>query len=168
MIERSIFAAIAATLFVCNPVQAQDQIGIARGETPAAVELEDTEGVLVDLGDYIGEKPVLIEFWATWCSNCKALEPQMLAAHEKYGGEVEFLIVAVAVNQSLRRIRRHVEDHEMPGLVLWDGEGSAVRAFMAPATSYIVVLDESGVVVYTGLGSDQDVEAAVEAGLIKR
>ena len=75
--------------------------------------------------------------------------------------EVEFLIVAVAVNQTRRRVGRHAAEHEMPGRILWDGEGAAVRAFMAPSTSYVVVLDADGKVAYTGLGDDQDIEAAI-------
>jgi uncharacterized UPF0146 family protein len=44
---------------------------------------------------------------------------------------------------------------------LWDGNGAAVRAFKAPSTSYIAVLDGKGKVVYTGVGEDQDIEAAL-------
>jgi len=45
---------------------------------------------------------------------------------------------------------------------LWDGNGAAVRAFQAPSTSYIAVLDSKGRVVYTGVGEDQNIEAAME------
>lgn len=146
-----------------QPLVAQDQIGIAVGTTPEAVQLEDLEGNLVDLGDYIGKgKPVLLEFWATWCALCEELEPAMAAASREHGEELVILVVAVAVNQSVRRVTRHVNSHEMPGRVLWDGEGRAVRAFMAPSTSYIVVLDAEGKVAYTGMGARQDIEAAVE------
>ncbi len=39
--------------------------------------------------------------------------------------------------------------------------GRAVRAFLAPATSYVAILDTDGRVVYTGIGSEQDIDAAV-------
>jgi cytochrome c biogenesis protein CcmG/thiol:disulfide interchange protein DsbE len=160
---------VAAPLLVLassRPLVAQEQIGIAVGATPEAVQIEDLDGNPVDLGDYIGGGvPVLLEFWATWCSLCEALEPHMLAAHAKYGDEVEFLVVAVAVNQNERRVRRYFESHEMPGRVLWDTDGRAVRAFKAPSTSYVVVLDSEGRVAYTGLGEDQDIDAAIEKAL---
>jgi thiol-disulfide isomerase/thioredoxin len=149
-----------------DATHAQEHIGIAVGATPDGVTIEDLEGNPVDLGDYIGgAKPVLIEFWATWCPLCESLEPAMLAAHSKYGEEVDFLIVAVAVNQSVRRVRRYAESHEVPGRFLWDTDGRAVRAFMAPSTSYVVVLDAEGTVAYAGLGENQDIEAAVEKAL---
>jgi hypothetical protein len=40
---------------------------------------------------------------------------------------------------------------------VWDGKGAAVRAFSAPGTSYVVLLDAKGRVIYTGAGSDQKV-----------
>jgi len=70
-------------------------------------------------------------------------------------------VVAVAVNQSKNTVRRHLERHPMPFTFLWDGNGVAVRAFQAPSTSYIAVLDAKGKVVYTGVGEDQNIEAAL-------
>lgn len=156
---------VIAIVLSPQPAAAQEQIGIAVGATPEAVELEDLDGNPFSLADYIGKKPVLLEFWATWCPLCKALEPRMEAAFAKYGNEVEFLIVAVAVNQTRRRVGRHAAEHEMPGRVLWDGKGAAVRAFMAPSTSYVVVLDADGTVAYTGLGDDQNLDAAIAKAL---
>lgn len=139
----------------------ETRIGIARGSSPAPVRLESIAGADVNLGDYIGRRPVLLEFWATWCENCEALHPRMLEAHRVYGDRVEFFAVAVAVGQSIRRIRDHLAEHPVPYPTLWDGRGEAVRAFETPATSYIVILDAQGHVAYTGLGRDQDVSAAV-------
>ena len=49
----------------------------------------------------------------------------------------------------------------MPFPTIWDTRGRAVRAFLAPATSYVAILDTDGRVVYTGIGSQQNIEAAV-------
>ncbi len=140
---------------------AQDVIGIPVGETPPAVTLENLNGDSVALSQWIGKKPVIVEFWATWCPICAELLPRMEAAQQKYGDRAEFVVVAVAVNQSKNSVRRHLEKHPMPFTFLWDGNGAAVRAFQAPSTSYIAVLDAKGKVVYTGVGEDQDIEAAL-------
>ncbi len=146
------------------PAQEED-LGIAVGATAPAVMVQDLDGKPVSLGQYVGKKPVLVEFWATWCPICKALLPKVEAARRRYGDRVEFLVVAVAVNESQNSVRRHLSQNPMPFTFLWDADGAAVRAFQAPATSYIVVLDANGKVVYTGIGEDQDVEAAVKKGL---
>jgi thiol-disulfide isomerase/thioredoxin len=143
-------------------LSAQDVIGIPVGETPPAATLENLNGDTVSLARWIGKKPVIVEFWATWCPICEDLLPRMEAAQKKYGDRAEFVVVAVAVNQSKNSVRRHLNRHPMPFTFLWDGNGAAVRAFLAPSTSYVAVLDAKGKVVYTGVGADQDIDAALE------
>ena len=144
-------------------LRAQD-IGLEVGAKPKPVTLNDLDGRAYNLAQVMGKKPVLLEFWATWCPLCKALEPQLAAARKKYPN-VDFVVVAVGVNQNPRSIKRHLASHPLPGRVLWDGDGAAVRAFEAPGTSYVVMLDKSGKVVYTGAGSDQKLEPAIRLAL---
>ncbi|MEX0692218.1 MAG: TlpA disulfide reductase family protein [Gemmatimonadales bacterium] len=147
------------------PLAAQDDMGIARGTVPEAVAIEDLDGNAVDLGQWIGQGPVLFEFWATWCPLCTRLEPQLLDLHRRYGERVAFVAIAVGVNQTPRSIKRHLERHTLPWPTLFDGRGRAVRAFQAFTTSFVVVLDAEGRVVYTGSGADQDL-APVLAALV--
>ena len=143
-------ALLAALLVAPSELSGQDVIGIAVGQKPPMVTLETLSGDSVALSTWIGKKPVIVEFWATWCPICAELLPRMEAAHKKYGDSVAFLVVAVAVNQSKNTVRRHLAKHPMPFTFLWDGNGAAVRAFQAPSTSYIAVLDRSGKVVPRG------------------
>lgn len=158
-------AALAVALLVFRaPVlvaQAENAVGVPLGTVPEAVQLEDLDGNAVDLSAYVGSRPVLIEFWATWCEICRALEPKMVAAHEQFGDRVEFLVVAVGVNQNPRSIRRHLEGHAVPFRFLYDRRGRATRAYKAPTTAYVVILDAEGRVAYTGVGADQDLEGAL-------
>lgn len=156
---------LAGAVLVAGSAAAQD-IGLPLGTVPETVTLEDLAGNPVDLSQWIGKRPVLVEFWATWCPICKALFPKMEAAQRRYGDSVAFLVVAVGVNETPKSISRYLQDHPMPSFtVLWDGRGKATRAFDAFTTSYVVVLDASGKVVYTGSGSDQDIAAALEKGV---
>jgi len=141
------------------PIRASAQdVGLAIGSTPPAAQVEDLDGNAVDLSRYIGkQKPVLFEFWATWCPLCKALEPRLQEARKQFGERMDFVVVAVAVNETPRRIKRHLESNETVGPVFFDAKGAAVRAFDAPTTSYVVILDAAGKVAYTGTGSDQPI-----------
>ncbi len=160
VVRRASFAALL--LLAPGVLRGQEVIGIPVGETPPAVTLQHLNGDSVSLSQWIGKKPVIIEFWATWCPICAELLPRMEAAYKKYGDRAAFLVVAIAVNESQNTVRRHLEKQPMPFTFLWDGNGAAVRAFQAPATSYVAVLDTKGHVVYTGVGADQDIEAALE------
>ena len=153
--------ALAAALALPSGLLAQD-VGLAIGSVPAAAIVQDMEGQPVDLGaQFVGKKPVLLEFWATWCEICEALLPKMEAAQRRYGSQVDFVVVGVGVNQSRNTMRRHIQRHPMPFQFFFDNSGAAVRAFQAPTTSFIAVLDARGRVVYTGVGEDQDIDAAV-------
>ena len=157
---------VAVLLVPARAVAQDDVMGIPVGQTPPAVTIQDLDGNTVDLGRWIGKKPVIVEFWATWCPSCAELLPRMEAAQQKYGDRVAFLVIAVAVNQSPNTVRRHLTRHPMPFTFLWDVNGNATRAFQAPATSYVAVLDKAGRVVYTGIGAEQDLDAALARALV--
>jgi thiol-disulfide isomerase/thioredoxin len=139
--------------------------GIAVGTPAPAAKVQSLDGKTTDLRNYIGKTPVLIEFWAYWCPNCKALEPSLLSLQKKYASKVKFLSVAVSVNETLDRVKAYTSRHGYKHETVFDGFGEATEAYDVPATSYVVVIDRTGKVVYTGLGSKQDLEAAIKKGL---
>ena len=137
-------------------------ISLALGSQAPEAALEDLEGNPVQLLDHVESgKLTLIEFWASWCENCEALQPQLDRIHEELGGKVNLVAVAVAVSQTQRRVRRHVEEHGIRYPFLWDGSGAAVKAYDVPTTSVVVILDGDGRVAYTGTGGNQDLLGAV-------
>jgi cytochrome c biogenesis protein CcmG/thiol:disulfide interchange protein DsbE len=139
---------------------AQDE-GIAIGARAPVVVVNDIDGQPVDLGAYLGKQPVLLEFWATWCNVCEELLPRVQAAYDTYGGSVAFFGVNVTVNQTPERVRRWIASHHPPYRTLYDDKGVSTRAYEAPITSYIVIIDAAGRVAYTGTGADQDITGAL-------
>ena len=158
------FAVGAAILVAAGNVRAQDS-GIEVGARAPSVVLDDVSGKPVSLAEVIGKKPVVLEFWAFWCENCRELEPKMLAAHAKYGKDVAFYGIAVSINQTADRAKKYTELHKYPYPMLWDKLGKAAEDYEVPATSYVVVIDKTGKVVYTGAGGKQDLEAAIKKGM---
>ena len=152
--------AVLLLMAVSGEARAQDE-GIAVGARAPAVVVNDIDGKPVDLADYLGKKPVLLEFWATWCSVCEALLPKVKAAHAAYGEKVVFLGVNVTVNQTPERVRRWIASNDPPYRTLYDDKGVSTRAYEAPVTSYIVIIDAAGKVAYTGTGADQDIAGAL-------
>lgn len=134
---------------------AQDE-GPAVGARAPVVQVPDLNGKPVDLGRYLGKRPVFLEWWATWCEQCDALLPRVRAARAELGDRVQFVGINVAVNQSPERVRRYIESNDVPFRTLYDDEGASTRAYAAPTTSYVVIVDRAGRVAYTGTGGDQD------------
>jgi peroxiredoxin len=161
---RTFAAALMALACISTGAATQD-LGIRVGEKAPTAILESLDGKSVDLANYIGKKPVLMQFWATWCGNCKALEPAMKAAQARYRNKVQFVGVAVSFNQSPERVKLYAKKHGMTHPILYDRTGDASEAYDVPATSYIVVIDATGTVVYTGLGAKQDIDKAIRKAL---
>ena len=146
---------------VVTPSGLPAQVGIAIGSPAPVVTVNDLDGKPYAFTSFVGKKPALIQFWATWCELCAKLEPKVRAAAAKYGGQVEFIGVNVTVNQKVDRVKKWIDEHKPAFRSLWDNRGVAVRAYDVPSTSFIAIVDARGKVAYTGVGADQDVEGAL-------
>ncbi len=124
--------ALGCAAFAMPGVAGAQGNGAGVGAMAKAARVETTAGAPVDLGRYIGKEPVLMQFWAVWCSTCKELEPKMRAARAKYGTQVRFVGVAVGVNQSPNRVKRYAEKHKLPLEVLYDRTGGAGEGYHVP------------------------------------
>ena len=141
------------------------EAGIMLDAVAPGAAVETLDGRKVDLGSYLHGKPAVLEFWATWCPLCKQLEPQMQAAREKYADRVAFVSVGVKDNQTPEKQRAFAESKHLGGEFVFDRDGEAVAAYKVPHTSYLVVVDAKGRVVYTGVGGEQNVDAAIVKAL---
>ena len=163
-VRYAVVTAICAIVFVAGEAPAQD-FGLPVGSRAPIASVQALDGSAVSLAQYVGKGPVLIQFWAAWCATCRQLMPSFERAKQMYGTRVKFVAIAVSANESLERVRRYSAAHKFTHPVLYDASGEAVDRFNVPATSYIVVLDRQGKIVYTGVGGDQDLVAAVRKAL---
>lgn len=164
-IRRSTFVLAAASLWAID-ASAQDK-GLKIGDKAPNATLQSLDGKPVELSQFIGKGPVVIEFWATWCPLCRRMEPTFKALDAKYGKELTMLFLVVPTNQSAERAKEYVERTGHPGTFLFDADGSAYKAFAAYHTSYILVLDRSGKVLYSADGGEQRIEDAVRQAVGK-
>lgn len=162
---RAVRRAVVATLLLAAalsiPARGVAGQGAAVGDTVPAITITDLEGSEVTLDARASGRPLLIEFWATWCEVCAALMPEVRRAAARFGERVDFVGVNVTVNESRSRVVRWVEHERPPYRTMYDARGLAVRTFRAPTTSYVVIIDADGVIRYTGVGSDQDLSSAL-------
>jgi thiol-disulfide isomerase/thioredoxin len=165
LVSRIVLAAALTTAAVpIHSATAQMQmwdVGLKVGAAAPSAVVDKLDGGSVDIADFYGRQPVVLEFWATWCPLCRKLEPSMQAAREKYAGKVTFVSVGIAANQSAEKQKAYVDDRKLTGVFTFDRASAAMKAFAVPHTSYIVVVGPDRRVVYTGVGDEQDIDAVL-------
>jgi peroxiredoxin len=113
--------------------------------------LADLNGNQVSLTHFSG-RPVVVNFWATWCPPCRAEVPHLVEAYEREHGDVIFL--AVAVDEPARTVRRFADKNDMSFTILLDDDGRV-------ASDYRV----RGIPVTLFIGRDGRIMARYEGGL---
>jgi len=73
--------------------------------------LPDLDGRSRSLTEFLGKKPVLLEFMDLDCPHCLAMAPILTRLHDAYGTRVQFLTVAFDSRRNTRRVRAFAEHH---------------------------------------------------------
>jgi thiol-disulfide isomerase/thioredoxin len=157
-------ALVAALLCIAvppPPAAAQLEGGPVIGDPAPVVSITDLDGKLVDLGAVLGKRPVLLEFWATWCGPCNELMPRVDSAHARYGDRVTFVGINVSLGETPEGVRAWVARHKPPFQVLYDSAGTGARAYDIQATSTIIIIGADGRVAYAGVGAAQELSGVL-------
>ena len=151
---------LALAMSLAAGARAQES-GITVGAKAPSAIVTTLDGKPVDIGSWVGKAPMVIEFWASWCSSCKQLEGDFLALEKKYGKRAKFMGIAVSVSQSPAKVKAYTKKYGYRHETFFDSQGKATEAYDVPATSYVVVVNRKGEVIYTGLGGKQALEPAI-------
>lgn len=118
-------------------------------ETPVApsIRLEDQNGVIQDLDDYKG-KVVYINFWTTWCPNCKSMIPDLNKLYEKYKDSEDVAVISVAgaggreLNKGL--LDEYITEQGITYPVLYDRDESIFQAYSIRSFPTLFMVDKQG------------------------
>jgi cytochrome c biogenesis protein CcmG/thiol:disulfide interchange protein DsbE len=145
-----------------QPAQEQKKLPLAPD-----FQLKNLTGERVALQDLLGQGPVLISFWATWCKPCLKELPHIQELYDKYRDRG---VLAVAISEdaprSISKVRSYIAGNKYDFLVLLDENNGVQRKFNFRAVPYSVILDKEGHIVYSRMGYRPGDEQVLEEKLL--
>lgn len=120
-------------------------------EKPAPrFELKNLNGQVISLSSYEG-KPILINFWATWCVPCLQEIPELIRLQESI--EKPFTIIGIAVaSGDPEDIKEFVKDHKINYSILLDPNQKVYQEYRLFGLPVSFLLDQNGIMVKTYIG----------------
>ena len=111
-------------------------------------EVYDQDLKKVKLADYVG-KPIIVNFWTSWCPPCQREMPLFDEMIKKYGGDVTFLMINATdgERETMDKAEEYLKKHDFQFDILFDNESMAVNTygvFYLPRTLFI---DKEGYIV---------------------
>ncbi len=116
----------------------------AEGQVAPDFRLETLDGEAVALSDFQG-KPVMLNFWASWCGPCQQEIPYMVEAYAD--ADDQFEIVAVNIQESTNTVRDFADSAEMTFSILLDDKASVATGYSIRGIPTSMFLDSDGVIV---------------------
>lgn len=124
------------------------------GEPAADFVVYDRNNTETRLSDHFG-KPLVVNFWASWCGPCRSELPAFDAAAENNAGNIEFMMVNLTdgFSETVSSVQSFLEESGYTFPVYFDTDEDAARAYSIYSIPLTVFIRSDGSVMATHTGS---------------
>jgi len=130
--------------------------------------LEDLEGNEVTVSELLDKGPVMISFWALWCTPCKEEMKQMNPIYNKYKDQgFEYLAINQDDQKSVAKVKSYVSAKGFDFIVLLDTEAEIYEAYNVQGLPYSIIINSNREVVAQHLGYVLGDEVEIENEIIE-
>ena len=128
---------------------------MATGEGQMFIDLEvEHNGETKRLSDYVGKgKYVLLDMWASWCAPCKNEMPGFQQMYEKYGDQVQFLMVNVTGIDKADDAKAFIKETGYSFPVYFDTDNSMAANYYAGSVPMTYFIGSNGELVTYATGA---------------
>lgn len=114
----------------------------------------DAEGKEVHLSDYIG-RPVVLNFWASWCGPCKMEMPDFEERYKALGTDIQFMMVNLTDgrNETVEKAGEFIQGQGYTFPVFFDQDGTAAQTYGIYSIPTSFFIDDAGNVVAQATGA---------------
>lgn len=141
----------------------------ANATTPAPdFTMTDSEGKTLKLSDFRG-RPVLLNFWASWCGPCKSEMPAIQAAWEQSGQDIDFVIVNMTGmgGETEQSAKTFLADEGYSFPAYFDTNNSAAAAFGVSSIPQTYLINADGDIIGAYMGAMDDSVLAQGIAMLK-
>jgi thiol-disulfide isomerase/thioredoxin len=134
---------------------------------PLDFTLKDMNGVDVKLASFKG-KPIIVNFWATWCGPCRAEIPSLVELQTQYGAEgKDVVILGISVDDPIEKLKPYATQMKMNYPVLVGNGRDDVQDAFGPlwGIPVTVFIDREGRIAkkHSGIASKEQFEQEIKA-----
>jgi thiol-disulfide isomerase/thioredoxin len=109
-------------------------------------EVVDMGGARVSFSSFLGQKPLMVVFWATWCPECRKEVPAL----NRLASDPSINLLAVNVGEKEQKVRSFIASYHVVYPVVRDPGWQTTAAFGVMGIPACILLDKGGEVLYRG------------------